>query len=155
MLALDLLELILYLLFFFFFPPSVKWSALAECLGFILGQNRRSAGSTAFSVVGDRLEICCYLLNPPGEGERKLGLFQCLKRSFCCVWFLGCVGKSWGYQAPKIHLSSETYHRMWQTQDVNGWGEEVAFNCNGVLFGCAVEDVCKPPCVSLPCFRCS
>lgn len=65
MLALDLLELILYLLFFF--PPSVKWSALAECLGFILGQNRRSAGSAAFSVVGDRLEIClCYLLNSPG-----------------------------------------------------------------------------------------
>lgn len=125
MLTLDLLELILYLLFF---PPSVKWSALAECLGFILGQNRRSAGSAAFSVVGDRLEIClCYLLNSPGGKKRKPGLFQCLKRSFCCVWFLGRVGKSWGYQATKIHVSSETYHRMWQTQDVNGWGGRSGF----------------------------
>lgn len=31
-------------------------------------------------------------------------------------WFLGYVGKGWGYQ--------ETYRRTWQTQDVNcaGWG---------------------------------
>lgn len=72
-------------------------------------------------------------------------------------WFLECVGKVWDYQASKIHVSSETCHRMWQTQDVNSWRKEVPCecnNCNNVLFGWAVE-ICSPPCVLLMHFRCS
>ena len=37
-------------------------------------------------------------------------------------WFLESVEKGWGYQATKIQVFSETYHRMWQTQDVNSLG---------------------------------
>lgn len=137
------------------FSSLVEQSALAERLGFILGQNRWSVGSAPFSVMPDRLEISvCHLLNSPKK--IKSGLFWCLQRSSCHVWLVSRVcGEGFGLPRDVFLLKTTTEHGRLKMLMAGGKKSFKCKNWNSVLSGWAVEEICKHPSISLLRFRCS